>query len=79
MQVWEKAGCNLAVVHGTMPVEALYAANDRLKANGGSSNKIDVKPGDGPTAARAPRGKRRARTLRPQRPHRPASHTRAAP
>ncbi len=38
-QVWEKAGCNLAVVHGTMPVEALFAANDRLK-------KSDYKPGD---------------------------------
>eukprot|EP00293_Proteomonas_sulcata_P004389 CAMPEP_0184321106 /NCGR_PEP_ID=MMETSP1049-20130417/117373_1 /TAXON_ID=77928 /ORGANISM="Proteomonas sulcata, Strain CCMP704" /LENGTH=385 /DNA_ID=CAMNT_0026641803 /DNA_START=52 /DNA_END=1209 /DNA_ORIENTATION=+ len=30
-KIWEKAGCNLSVVYGTMPVEALQAANDRLK------------------------------------------------
>lgn len=27
--VWEKAGVNLSVVHGTMPVEALRAATER--------------------------------------------------
>jgi len=32
-KVWEKAGCNLAVVHGTMPAEALLAANDQLEKN----------------------------------------------
>ncbi|EKX45131.1 plastid coproporphyrinogen oxidase [Guillardia theta CCMP2712] len=30
-KVWEKAGCNLSVVYGSMPSEALQAANDRLK------------------------------------------------
>jgi len=30
-KVWEKAGCNLSVVYGTMPQEALAAANDRRK------------------------------------------------
>eukprot|EP00960_Hanusia_phi_P053433 762070-Hanusia_phi.AAC.2 len=30
-KVWEKAGCNLSVVYGSMPAEALQAANDRLK------------------------------------------------
>ncbi len=31
-KVWEKAGCNLAVVYGTMPASALKAANDKLNA-----------------------------------------------
>eukprot|EP00284_Hemiselmis_tepida_P017710 CAMPEP_0174927414 /NCGR_PEP_ID=MMETSP1355-20121228/18115_1 /TAXON_ID=464990 /ORGANISM="Hemiselmis tepida, Strain CCMP443" /LENGTH=409 /DNA_ID=CAMNT_0016173513 /DNA_START=22 /DNA_END=1251 /DNA_ORIENTATION=- len=30
-KVWEKAGCNLSVVYGSMPQEALSAANDRRK------------------------------------------------
>ena len=55
VKVWEKAGCNLAVVGGTMPVEALYAANDRLKASGGaassSASKVDFKPGPDPRRA----------------------------
>jgi coproporphyrinogen III oxidase len=33
-KVWEKAGCNLSVVYGTMPQEALAAANDRRKFSG---------------------------------------------
>ena len=28
-KVWEKAGCNLSVVYGTMPQEALQAATER--------------------------------------------------
>jgi coproporphyrinogen III oxidase len=27
--VWEKAGCNLSVVYGSMPPEALQAATER--------------------------------------------------
>jgi hypothetical protein len=56
VQVWEKAGCNLAVVHGTMPVEALFAANDRLKTTGGAPKRVDYKPG-------APPRRRRRRSL----------------
>ena len=44
LQVWEKAGCNLAVVNGYMPVEALYAANDLLRTNG--KLKKQYKPGE---------------------------------
>jgi coproporphyrinogen III oxidase len=32
--VWEKAGVNLSVVHGTMPVEALRAATERGVSRG---------------------------------------------
>ncbi len=28
-KVWEKAGCNLSVVYGSMPQEALQAATER--------------------------------------------------
>jgi len=41
-KVWEKAGVNLAVVHGTMPVEALYAANDKLIGD----ETVNLKPGE---------------------------------
>jgi len=44
-KVWEKAGVNLAVVHGTMPFEALNAANDRLKFSNNDRAK-GYAPGD---------------------------------
>eukprot|EP00291_Cryptomonas_curvata_P017036 CAMPEP_0172170174 /NCGR_PEP_ID=MMETSP1050-20130122/11115_1 /TAXON_ID=233186 /ORGANISM="Cryptomonas curvata, Strain CCAP979/52" /LENGTH=351 /DNA_ID=CAMNT_0012841315 /DNA_START=105 /DNA_END=1156 /DNA_ORIENTATION=- len=44
-KVWEKAGCNLSVVYGTMPFEALQTANDRLKFNGIDRTK-GYKPGE---------------------------------
>jgi Coproporphyrinogen III oxidase len=38
-KVWEKAGVNLSVVHGTMPVEALKAATER-GVNRGSGEQV---------------------------------------
>ena len=39
-KVWEKAGVNLSVVHGTMPQEALKAATERGATR--SKNEADV-------------------------------------
>ena len=47
-QVWEKAGCNLAVVRGSMPYESFRLADDRLKHQG-----IDRASGYKPGTARA--------------------------
>jgi len=44
-KVWEKAGCNLSVVYGSMPQEALAAANDRLKF-GATDRGKGYKPGE---------------------------------
>ena len=44
-KVWEKAGCNLSVVYGSMPQEALAAANDRLKF-GATDRGAGYKPGE---------------------------------
>jgi coproporphyrinogen III oxidase len=43
--VWEKAGCSLSVVYGSMPQEALAAANDRLKF-GATDRTKGYKPGE---------------------------------
>jgi len=43
--VFEKAGCSLSVVYGSMPQEALAAANDRLKF-GATDRGKGYKPGD---------------------------------
>jgi coproporphyrinogen III oxidase len=40
-KVWEKAGCNLSVVYGTMPPEALQAATER-----GVDRAKGMKPGE---------------------------------
>lgn len=42
-KVWEKAGCNLSVVYGTMPPEALQAATER-----GVDRAKGMKPGTYP-------------------------------
>jgi coproporphyrinogen III oxidase len=39
--VWEKAGCNLSVVYGSMPQEALQAATER-----GVDRAKGLKPGE---------------------------------
>jgi len=39
--VWEKAGCNLSVVYGSMPQEALQAATER-----GVDRAKGMKPGE---------------------------------
>ena len=44
-KVWEKAGCSLSVVYGSMPQEALAAANDRLKF-GATNRGKGYKPGE---------------------------------
>ena len=44
-KVWEKAGCSLSVVYGSMPQEALAAANDRLKF-GATERGKGYKPGE---------------------------------
>jgi coproporphyrinogen III oxidase len=44
-KVWEKAGVNLSVVYGSMPQEALAAANDRLKF-GATDRTKGYKPGE---------------------------------
>ena len=44
-KVFEKAGCNLSVVYGSMPQEALAAANDRLKF-GATDRGKGYKPGE---------------------------------
>ena len=40
-KVWEKAGCNLSVVYGSMPQEALQAATER-----GVDRAKGMKPGE---------------------------------
>lgn len=44
-KIWEKAGCNLSVVYGTMPSEALQAANDRRKFSS-TDRAAGYKPGE---------------------------------
>ena len=46
-QVWEKAGCNLAVVRGEMPYDSFRLADDRAKHQG-IDRASGYKPGEGP-------------------------------